>query len=49
MTLIESVQFNKLMNKMGVTQKEIYRAMMEDFIDSGLPFEQLCKNPSLVL
>jgi len=49
MTLAESVGFNLLMNKMGITNKEIYKAMMEDFIDSVLPFDALCKNPNLIL
>lgn len=49
MTDSESIQFNMLMDKMGITQKVVYNSILEDFIDSGIPFEILYKNPNLII
>jgi predicted DNA-binding transcriptional regulator AlpA len=49
MTASESIRFNMLMDKMGITDKQVYNTILDDFLESDLSFEILCKNPSLVL
>ena len=49
MTDKESIDFNSLMDKMGITNKIVYNAILEDFIDSKIPFETLCKNPNILM
>jgi len=33
LTLLESIDFNIYIDKLGITNKEIYRAILEDYLD----------------
>lgn len=44
-----NIMFNNLINKLGITDQSHITDIKRDCIDSGLPMEVICKNPSLML
>jgi hypothetical protein len=36
LTLLESIKFNTFIDKLGITNKDIYNAMLEDYLDGDL-------------
>lgn len=36
LTLLESIKFNIFIDKLGIANKDIYNAMLEDYLDGDL-------------
>jgi hypothetical protein len=42
LTDYESIRFNIFIDRIGITNKSIYKAILEDYIESGLSINMFC-------